>query len=1501
MRRTVLHLVLAVVAVSSGAGAASFTWTGAGATRSWTDPANWAGGSAPPDDGTAAIAISAPGTIALDGTRVISTLSVPAAGTVTLQPGSQPGSALVVRGGVLSRTARGSLVSQVPLFHAGSLSLNGFENQTALGTGSVFNLGNTGTPGPLGVSQAIFVASGDAVPAASQLSLGAGAWLDLAGRALAIGSLAGSGSVTNTSGTKATLLVGLDGTDSMFSGVLGGQLADQTNGNGFDFVKVGGGTLTFSGASAIGGYSRVADGALVVTGTLTSGNPGFDYVVVGNSSAQHGTLWGTGNVGIIWTATNSVPGGVVNPGLPASRGILHADSADLRHGTLSVRVAGYGTAGVDYDQLDASAGSLTFDAESELDIDLGGLTATGGPITLARYSKDNGPAPLVRVLNNPGNLVAQISYGGSALTLTMRPSSPTAIPLFVVTPAHGLVTGESGRSATFTVALGKAPTANVTVPVASSDSNEGTVSSPSLSFTPANYSTPQTVTVTGVDDAVADGNVGYTIAVGPAVSSDAAFSGKSAPPVSVVNLDDDLITAAPLAGLVSTPPGQPAASFVLTFHAAPSQEMWMPLGTSAPQLGAPGPAIVHLLSTGSTPPPVTIGVVGMHSLQVGCAPYAIRAMAIISLDNLFNGFELPDVPICNQGDRAPSAGADALAVDEGSILQLAAPGVLANDSDPDGDPLAASLVSGPSHGALSLSSDGSLSYTPALGFNGVDSFVYQASDGALPSPATVQISVRNLPPVAVADAYSHSGTGSFDVGAPGVLANDSDPGHDVLSAQLSQAPAHGTVTLLPSGAFTYAPAAGFTGTDAFTYIASDGALSSPAATVTITLSDRAPSASADAFSGMQGAFLQISAPGVLGNDSDPDLDALSAVLVAAPQHGTLSLASDGSFSYQPAPGFAGQDSFTYQATDGVLSSAGAVVTLDVQPSNHPPVAAADSWTWQNGDLPLAVAAPGVLANDSDPDLDPLSAILVSGPAHGSLDLRADGSFTYLPDAGFAGQDSFVYAATDGQASSPAQVTLDVVLPALYEAGGLTLSVNAPGMPGGAVTFVARITNAGTLPLAGARLALSPAGAILGRASSGASELSWDGAAVLLPDLPVGGALDVAVAGEVTASPGDRAGVAAILRSASGRQLAAAQQVAVDVERLRLDAGGCGCHGSGGADLGWLGGLGVLLARRRRSALPRRRDLHLGQRLIQDHVGLVRLAPPERIHGHHGNPLPAIVQADVDQEFAGRAHLDGLALDVHAAAGGDAARDRHGRPVGLVAGPLHRQQDLAQRSRRLVERAGLHARSLPLAHLDLLAARGDVDGAARGGDHDGLPFGGDHEMTALAARDGASVLDLQRHRTLAALDVRLDPAADARAQHARAGRGKPDLAAVVQLDADAVHGQLGLAVAGRAQGVGRPDTVAGRGRAPGTATPLQLDDAALVDQDGGRRQSRVGLRGFGAGSGWRWDGRGRVPVAPAAVQGEGEAEQSYSPEHGHTYTSAWRARATSWGREPCGSR
>jgi VCBS repeat-containing protein len=185
----------------------------------------------------------------------------------------------------------------------------------------------------------------------------------------------------------------------------------------------------------------------------------------------------------------------------------------------------------------------------------------------------------------------------------------------------------------------------------------------------------------------------------------------------------------------------------------------------------------------------------------------------------------------------PAAADDAYTTDEDVTLNVAAPGVLGNDSDADGDPLTAALQSGPANGTLTLNGDGSFSYTPDANFNGSDSFTYVANDGLDNSNiATVTITVNavNDAPVAADDAYATDEDVTLNVAAPGVLGNDSDADGDALTAALVSGPGNGTLLLNGDGSFTYTPNANFNGTDGFTYSAGDGALSDTA-TVTITV------------------------------------------------------------------------------------------------------------------------------------------------------------------------------------------------------------------------------------------------------------------------------------------------------------------------------------------------------------------------------------------------------------------------------------------------------------------------------------------------------------------------------------------------------------------------------------------------------------------------------------------------------------------------------------------
>ena len=384
-------------------------------------------------------------------------------------------------------------------------------------------------------------------------------------------------------------------------------------------------------------------------------------------------------------------------------------------------------------------------------------------------------------------------------------------------------------------------------------------------------------------------------------------------------------------------------------------------------------------------------------------------------------------------NTAPVGQDDAYDVDEDGVLTVdAATGVLANDSDADGDPLAALLVATPSHGTLTLNADGSFEYTPAADFHGTDAFTYVATDGLADSnvvTVTITVNPINDAPVAQDDSYQVDVDGTLVVEAgQGVLANDGDVDGDSLTAVLVDAPAHGTLTLNADGSFTYTPESGFRGIDSFTYQASDGELTSQVATVTITV-NTAPVGQHDAYElDEDGALTVDAATGVLANDADPDGDSLTAVLVTPPSHGTLTLNPDGSFEYAPAADFHGTDTFTYVANDGLADSNVVTVTITVNPVNDAPVAQDDTYEMDEDGVLTVDAAAGVLANDTDADGDPLTAVLVTPPNHGTLTLNPDGSFEYTPDVDFHGTDSFSYVANDGTENSNVATVSIVVNP-----------------------------------------------------------------------------------------------------------------------------------------------------------------------------------------------------------------------------------------------------------------------------------------------------------------------------------------------------------------------------------------------------------------------------------------------------------------------------------------
>lgn len=381
-----------------------------------------------------------------------------------------------------------------------------------------------------------------------------------------------------------------------------------------------------------------------------------------------------------------------------------------------------------------------------------------------------------------------------------------------------------------------------------------------------------------------------------------------------------------------------------------------------------------------------------------------------------------------------------VAVNDSAQTSINAPvniDVLANDSDPDWNAtFSISGVGAPSNGGsasiVDVGGGQRIQYQPPIGFAGTDTFTYSMIDSwGGTATATVTVDVTNNPPTAVDDSARGCLNTAVDID---VLANDSDPDpSDVISIASVGTPSNGTASITKGADrqhISYEPAAGFIGTDTFTYTITDrGGLTSAASVAVEVINDQPPVAVNDSAVCLVNQFCDID---VLANDSDPDPgDTISLVedIIPTANGGTAhhGWSGDQNWYFYIAPqDFVGTDTFEYTIADsqGVTSRA----TVTVQVVEHmPPVAVDDSAQTFKG-APVNI---DVLANDSDPDPSATLSISSMGtPANGTASVvEIDGLqyAQYQPTVGFSGTDTFTYTIADSYGGTATATVTVVVL------------------------------------------------------------------------------------------------------------------------------------------------------------------------------------------------------------------------------------------------------------------------------------------------------------------------------------------------------------------------------------------------------------------------------------------------------------------------------------------
>ncbi|MBD1862995.1 MULTISPECIES: cadherin-like domain-containing protein [Trichocoleus] len=387
--------------------------------------------------------------------------------------------------------------------------------------------------------------------------------------------------------------------------------------------------------------------------------------------------------------------------------------------------------------------------------------------------------------------------------------------------------------------------------------------------------------------------------------------------------------------------------------------------------------------------------------------------------------------VMNSVNDLPLVGSNTATTVEDTALTLNATDLLANDSDTEIGELLITSFTQPGNGSLVGNNNGTYLYTPNSNFNGSDSFTYTVTDsngGTASSTVTLSVTSVNDLPIATGDSFSLDEDGTLTITANNLLLNDRDADGTPLLITNFTAASKGQLVDRGGNTYLYTPEPGFSGSDSFTYTITDGTSNNATAVAVVTLTVNAvndiPIVGNDAFTTNEDTVLTLNATNLLTNDSDVEGEPLAIVSFSQPTNGSVMGFGNGTYLYMPKADFSGSDSFTYTVRDGVGATAVANVNLTVVKDTNVPPIALDDFVTTNEDT--AIASFNAFANDTDVENTPLTLVSFTTPDQGTVTFSEEGVFTYQPNFGFNGSDSFSYTVKDGNnATASATVRIGV--------------------------------------------------------------------------------------------------------------------------------------------------------------------------------------------------------------------------------------------------------------------------------------------------------------------------------------------------------------------------------------------------------------------------------------------------------------------------------------------